>query len=341
MYQRILVPLDGSTRAEHAIPVAIRLAHASGGTVVFALIVQPHSEIGDFGTEVEPMVVPPDDFEKRLTRGEAYLQHITQTYTQKVADVRVEQEVDTGATPDTIFSIARLEKIDLIVMCSHGAHALYHWTFNSVARAAVHRSPVPVLVLREKGGLYLDTPQTRPLRFLVPLDGSPQAEAVCQPALQLLTALAMPGEAEMHLVQVVDLPSVEGKPLLQAYKLKEEQEEIMQKAEDYLKLTAKHLSATMPRDTRPIITWSLLINKHVARSLISMVNHPEGSKQKGWYDLLAMAAHGRNGLQLLKMSSITEHILSATDLPLLVVHPPAIPQQSDISARNEEKMGAH
>lgn len=34
MYQRILVPLDGSAGAERAIPVAVRLAQASGGTVV-------------------------------------------------------------------------------------------------------------------------------------------------------------------------------------------------------------------------------------------------------------------------------------------------------------------
>ena len=40
MFQRIVVPLDGSARAEQALPVAARLAHASGGTVVLLRVVR-------------------------------------------------------------------------------------------------------------------------------------------------------------------------------------------------------------------------------------------------------------------------------------------------------------
>ena len=39
MFKRILVPLDGSLRAERAIPVAARLAHTSGGSVVLLRVV--------------------------------------------------------------------------------------------------------------------------------------------------------------------------------------------------------------------------------------------------------------------------------------------------------------
>ena len=41
MFKRILVPLDGSVRAERALPVAARLAHASDGTVVLLQVVEP------------------------------------------------------------------------------------------------------------------------------------------------------------------------------------------------------------------------------------------------------------------------------------------------------------
>ena len=41
MFQRILVPLDGSSRAEHAIPVAALIAHASGGSLVLLRVVPP------------------------------------------------------------------------------------------------------------------------------------------------------------------------------------------------------------------------------------------------------------------------------------------------------------
>ena len=44
MFRNILVPLDGSSRAERALPVAARLAQASGGTVVLLSVVSPSSE---------------------------------------------------------------------------------------------------------------------------------------------------------------------------------------------------------------------------------------------------------------------------------------------------------
>jgi len=51
MFQRILVPLDGSTRAERASPVAARLARASGGSIML-LEVAPtatHCELKEEG----------------------------------------------------------------------------------------------------------------------------------------------------------------------------------------------------------------------------------------------------------------------------------------------------
>jgi len=127
MFQRILVPLDGSARAEHAIPVAIRLARAPGGTVVFVYVVHSQSEIGEFGGEDEAMGVAPSAYEKHLACAEHYFQQMTSLFANDLAGIHVEQEVETGATAATMFSIARLEHIDLMVLCSHGAHDLFHW----------------------------------------------------------------------------------------------------------------------------------------------------------------------------------------------------------------------
>jgi nucleotide-binding universal stress UspA family protein len=337
MFQRILVPLDGSARAEHAIPVAVRLARASGGTVVFVSMVHPQFEIGEYGPEDEAMGVPPSTYEKHLAGAEHYLQQMTTLFANDLAGVHVEQEVDTGANAATIFSIARMEHIDLIVLCSHGGHDLFHWVFRSIARDAVHHSPVPILVLKESGGLFLTSGQARPLRMLVPLDGSQLAEAALQPALQLLTALAAPEQGEMHLVQVVDLPSIEGKTLLRAYDIKQEQEHAIQEAEDYLKGIAHRLSEALPADSRLVITSSLMVSNHAARTLTEMIKNLAEDEQEHSYDFLAMATHGRTGFQRLRLGSVTEHLLGATDLPLLIVRPPQPAGQPEREAGMQTK----
>ena len=82
------------------------------------------------------------------------------------------------------------------------------WMLGSVAQKIARYSTMPVLVLHEKGpmptGPHLDA---RPLRALVPLDGSTLAKAVIEPAAQLVAALASPGEGSLHLMRVVKPPT--------------------------------------------------------------------------------------------------------------------------------------
>ncbi|HEX7734184.1 MAG TPA: universal stress protein [Ktedonobacteraceae bacterium] len=340
MFQRILVPLDGSERAEHALPAATRLARASQGTIVLVHIVHPPSEVGDYGAEPEAMAVPPTSHEKHIAEAEYYLQHLLETYKPELAGIRVEQEIETGATAETMFSIARLEHIDLIVICSHGTHPLLHWMFRSIAREAVQHSPVPVLVLKERGGRYLEVPEARRLCMLVLLDGSPLAETVLQPALQLLLALAEPDEAELHLLRVVDLPSIEDKPLLRAYDIQSAEEQAAKEADNYLQQVMRRFAQSIPLGMHPMITRSFLVSDHVGRTLAGMAQPIEAGQQDHFYDLVAMATHGRTGFQRLRLGSVTEHVLGATELPLFVVRPPQPVVQDETKKEPEVAQGS-
>lgn len=64
MFQRILVPLDGSKYAERAIPVAARLARASGGSLVFVRVVLPPVKFGTH-TPQHSIALKPEAFEAR------------------------------------------------------------------------------------------------------------------------------------------------------------------------------------------------------------------------------------------------------------------------------------
>lgn len=63
MFQRILVPLDGSARAEIAVPLAARLAQASGGSVILLQAVAPPVSPGKFST---PEAYPTKETDEEL-----------------------------------------------------------------------------------------------------------------------------------------------------------------------------------------------------------------------------------------------------------------------------------
>jgi len=48
MFKRILVPLDGSTRAESALPVAARIARAYGGSITLLRVAEAPTEYGHY-----------------------------------------------------------------------------------------------------------------------------------------------------------------------------------------------------------------------------------------------------------------------------------------------------
>jgi nucleotide-binding universal stress UspA family protein len=319
MFHHILVPLDGSSRAEQAIPVAARLAHTSGGTVVLlraaalppALVTYPPAGPGTIPTIIDA------DFEKVKN----YLQHMTSL--DSLRDVHVETEVIAGAAAATILSVAETQPIDLIVMYSHGYSGMKRWTLGSVAEKVAHSAPVPVLVLREGGPALVGTPPYAegPVRALVPLDGSVQAKAALVPAAQLIAALSAPGPGALHLTRVVVLPD--------AAKISQsEREAIMHKAKQYLSTTVEHLReglvASPVADLHLTITWSVTIDDDIASGIIRMAEDGEGTEGAGVFggcDLIAMATHGYSGFQRWTLGSVTDRVLHATRLPLLIVRP--------------------
>ena len=148
MFQRILVPLDGSELSEKAIPVAAWIARASGGTIVFVSVVLPPIEFGTYSPE-RTFALKPSAFERREAEANRYLTGITTKYADELAGINTEIDVTAGAMSAGIYSEARLEHVDLIVIYSKGETGLNRWVFGSIAQEVVRHSPVPVLVLQE------------------------------------------------------------------------------------------------------------------------------------------------------------------------------------------------
>ena len=337
MFKRMLVPLDGSELAEQAIPVAARLARANGGTIVFVRVVLPPVEFGTYSVEQEHVIdVKPSAYEKRLVEAESYLLDIATRHADVLAGIATEIDITTGAAAPTIFSTARLEEMDLIVMYSRGETGLKRWVFRSIAQEAVRHSPVPVLVLHEHGMPLRVPDAAHPLRVLVPLDGSALAETAFEPAIELLktwTGASAEVGGELHLLQVVDVPPAYGKFRSQAYVTDGLLEEVRHQAQTYVKTVADRLSAGPLAESQVTLTSGIYVKTDVAGTIVRLAEHAENAEHTSGYDLIAMATHGRSGLLRLVMGSVTEHVLGATKLLLLMVRPPQPKTQQEEAAQ--------
>ena len=331
MYQRILIPLDGSKRAEHAIPVAARIARACGGSVVLLQIVAIPGRYGPYVCEPylsQSPIILQQVLDLEIAESTQYLADVAQS--DDLAGMKTETVTLIGTAALTICDVARGQHVDLIVMCSHGHTGFKRWMLGSVAQQVARHSPAPVLVLREGGSLPTSSfpDPTRPLRALmglVALDGSELAETALVPAADLVAALAAPARGILQLTQVVPFPVSEHEEANRGRTALYKKEEALYEAESYLSAVADRLRRGEVSDLHLGVVCSVAAGKDVANALIRMAEHGEAVESTGLLgrcDLMVLATHGRSGLQRWTMGSVTEQVLGATKLPLLIVRPP-------------------
>lgn len=311
MFQRILVPLDGSFRAEQALPVAAHIARATGGALLLVQVVSPPV---DYSGGLAPVPLMNEQvIESEIAAATDSLTAVAAS--RVLAGIPTSTEVQFGFPAQRLIAAAEAHGIDLVVLCSHGRTGFTRWVLGSVAHTLVHQSTAPVLVLRESEAASLlprsDEPRT--LRALVPLDGSPLAEAALTPAAHLVAALAAPAHGALRLAQVVKPFST---TVAEGF-VSEQNEEARQHASTYLATVAQRLQAT-ENALALSITSQILLEADVASALLTLAEH-DG---EGGCDLITISTHGRGGLERWVMGSVTERLLNAAQLPMLIVRPP-------------------
>ncbi len=344
MMKRILVPLDGSPLAERALAVAAKLARATNGMLI---LVQSLAVPVEYGSPFVPQVVPLAIVENER-RAQAYLTR--QTELPMLSGLSVETCVRSEVPALAILDAATEHRADVIVMTSHGRAGFSRWAFGSVAEHVARQAHIPVLILRQRqmpfwteGAELVEapaTPGTRPvlpdLHVLVPLDGSPLAETVLDPAVTCAVALVRGVEqatraergsigCHVHLVLVVRPYDTLAENLPEAL--------VITGAEKYLRQVTERLSAAHSDIT---VSWGVYSAGDVAEALTAIARGAttdghlellpvagEGNEEatSGPCTLLAMATHGRTGVMRWVWGSITERVVQRTQFPLLLVRP--------------------
>ena len=318
MFQRIIVPLDGSNRAEQAIPVAASIARVSGGSVVLLRVAPMPVDLA--WQWQAPLIVPDVLAEERAVITE-YLLHLASS--EALKGVPTVREVADGVPAQTILAVARAQQADLIVMCSHGRTGITRRILGSVAQTIARQSTIPVLILRE-GAAGRSEPShledVHPVRVMVALDGSSLAEEALAPAVHLSIALSAPKQGEVHLVRVLPLSLTEEMTDIQ-------RTQAITEATVYLETVEQRLRRAEGEAGQFQVISSVVIDaSDIAGALTRVAQRSEEGEEEevdgsGVCDVIALATHGRGGWTRLVAGSITERVLEATRLPVLVVRP--------------------
>jgi nucleotide-binding universal stress UspA family protein len=311
MYRTILVPLDGSPFGEHALPLALTIARRSGATLQVA-----HVHVPVAGIEGEGLLLsePSLDFRAR-EREQSYLDEVVKRL-QNIAPVPVVPLLLEGVAADALVQAPQKTGADLIVMTTHGRGPLSRFWLGSIADELVRRSSVPLLLVRPCEE-PLDLGREKVLRnIVIPLDGSPLAEQILEPAI----ALGTPMNVQYTLLRVVKPvtiahPDLAGSPINYygqelVHKLESLQEQVWSEAKTYLEGVAGRLRAC-----------SLSVRTHVISNeqAAAGILEEAGAHQT---DLIALETHGRGGLARLFLGSVADKVLRGGSLPMLVHRPP-------------------
>ena len=183
MFDRILVPLDGSQAAEVALEVAAQI---------------PDRRLQLFS--VEPDCTDLSELCTGAREREAYLETVATALREQGRTVTT--MVAFGNPAEQINVMAN--RADLIIMSSHRHGAMGRALFGSVADFVMRHAPAPTLIVRGE-----QWQATALQRIVVPLDGSPLAEQALPLAVTLSRAMKIP----LHLVRAVDFDQVQASVL--------------------------------------------------------------------------------------------------------------------------------
>jgi len=300
MYLSVLVPLDRSSFAEQALPLASSIARRANARLdlveVHALyaLEDPHAGWAPFEA----------DRDAQCKQQEQLYLDATARLTTCVSAVVATAGVLSGSAvlpetvADSILERARTGKADLIVMATHGRGPLSRFGFGSVADQLIRRAPMPVLLVRPSEKPARTTPEPVLENILIPLDGSKLAEQVLEPAAELAQLM----EARLSLLRVVEFRSSSGDRGAASLPDRSEQER-------YLERVAARL-----REQGLQVGTRVVVARHAAEAIL------EEARVHG-ADLIALATHGRGGLKRLLLGSVADRLIRGAALPILVYRP--------------------
>lgn len=290
MYDRILLPTDGSDHAIRAARHGLWLADAFDADVEVVTVVDTQRIAGPF----DAGGLDDSYFEQLEADRREYLDEVAALAPTTES---VEQTILRGRPADRILDRAAETDADLIAMGTRGRSGLERYLVGSVAEGVLRQSPIPVFTAQatdhgESTFVYSDV--------LVPTDGSETARGAIEHAI----GVAAETNGLVHGLSAFDASAVEeavgpGTDLeaCLGQEFESAAETVAERARE-AGLEASHAV----REDRPRDAIDAYATEHDV-------------------DLIVMGTHGRSGLERMLVGSTTEWLLRNSDVPVLAVPP--------------------
>lgn len=303
MTPTIMVPLDGSPDAEHALPWAIRLATQAGAAIRLVGVHAPPAIFLDGQTLVGSLI--PDDAVR--DREYQYLRGI-EARVRKVTAMAVSFELIDGGVVPALAQRAQDLGPAWVVMTAHGRGPVARFFLGNTAAEFVRASPAPVLLVRpaaEEADLAI---QPSVKHILVPLDGSDLAEAILPAAEQFGREFG----ADYSFVLALD-----GVPDIEAIAARHEaglagpwdSTVARPKADLYLEHVAERFRSKGLTAQSKVIAHGGTADRIVEAA----AERPD--------TIIALATHGRGGLAKVVWGSVADQVVRRAVGPVLVFKP--------------------
>ena len=150
MFENMLVCLDGSMLAEQILPYAeVQALKFNSRVTLLQVVVTNVPEVVQAGATYKQFTGAELRSREMMQKAGVYLDNIAQTLRGK--GIHVETVVlEAASIGDTILKYARDNRVDFIVMATHGRGGIRHVVMGSIAEHVMKTSALPILIIRPK-----------------------------------------------------------------------------------------------------------------------------------------------------------------------------------------------
>ena len=293
MYDKILVPLDGSKFAEVALYYAEGLAGNLGSKLTLVYVSDPND------------YTSPNMYEgylrEAVKRAKANAEQVAAR--RGGGEIEVDYKILHGYPADEIVDYADKANIDLIVLSPQGKSGEKRWDLGGVANRIMRTTRRQVFLARAKG-FEPEVHKGKLEKVLVPVDGSKESESPVKYVEYMAAKLGL----EVTLLHVF---ISESSSLIWSRESAEKYRRLLKSSEAYIKKLTERLKAEGLK-VNPI--FKEIEVGDVAEEIIKI-------SEEGDYSLVAMATHGRSGVGRWIFGSNANKVLNYGSTPLLLVRP--------------------